>query len=400
MQNVVLTNSGQAPLVISNVTTGPMFPISNNSCPPSLAAGANCTIQIIFQPTTAGDHLAALTITNDAFGNPHTVSLTGRGLAPPGQPAVSLSSTSLEFGKVGLQQSARQNVTLTNTGNEVLTINTIGVEPPEFQQSHTCPDLLDSNTSCTISIDFTPLISGPVTGLLTIDDDAPGSPHTVDLAGVGVASAIQIRTVLAENSDQIDPIAFTLNGETFQLLPDDLVRRGGLSPGEYLLTETLPKDWVWESINCDNGTFIENSATTVAEVTINLAVEEEVTCTFTNKYDPPTAVDLTSFTAEGSATQITLRWATGNEVDSEGFNIWRSEQVTGPYSKLNGALIPARGNSFSGASYEFIDTTVLKGKTYAYKLEDIDTFAASTFHGPILTTASDQRRTYLPLILK
>ena len=35
-------------------------------------------------------------------------------------------------------------------------------------------------------------------------------------------------------------------------------------------------------------------------------------------------------------------------------------------------LIPAKGSATQGASYEFVDKNVKNGRTYYYKLEDID----------------------------
>lgn len=97
--------------------------------------------------------------------------------------------------------------------------------------------------------------------------------------------------------------------------------------------------------------------------------------------DCATAITLSSFTAKaGKNGSITLTWETATEVDNAGFNLYRSKNEDGAYKKINDALIPAQGNSVSGASYSFIDTPG-KGVFY-YKLEDVDAKGVSAIHGP------------------
>ena len=53
-----------------------------------------------------------------------------------------------------------------------------------------------------------------------------------------------------------------------------------------------------------------------------------------------------------------------------------------------------------GASYSYIDDTVANGITYYYKLEDVDIYGTSTFHGPVSATPARVFRTFLPLVVK
>ena len=99
-----------------------------------------------------------------------------------------------------------------------------------------------------------------------------------------------------------------------------------------------------------------------------------------------TLISLASFTATPGAKQVGLAWTTGSEVDTAGFNIWRSATATGTFVKVNPSLIPASGISPSGASYTWTDTAVSAGQTWYYKLEDIDTAGVKTLHGPVSAT--------------
>ncbi len=97
---------------------------------------------------------------------------------------------------------------------------------------------------------------------------------------------------------------------------------------------------------------------------------------------PPTAVELTFFKARVSDDgSVLLKWRTATEVDNAGFNVYRSKRENGSYKQINSTLIPAEGDSTSGASYRYKDTP---GEgTFYYKLEDVDANGASTMHGPV-----------------
>ena len=79
---VWLTNIGADPLAIGAVTmVGDFSEVTN--CGASLAAGATCAISVQMTPTIAGAITGTLTIADSAAGSPHTVGLTGTGVALP-----------------------------------------------------------------------------------------------------------------------------------------------------------------------------------------------------------------------------------------------------------------------------------------------------------------------------
>jgi hypothetical protein len=96
-----------------------------------------------------------------------------------------------------------------------------------------------------------------------------------------------------------------------------------------------------------------------------------------------TLVELTSFTAKGGADRVRLDWETATELDCAGFHIWRSETKDGNYKRINKELIPAQGGGSWGATYQVTDDRVVAGRTYYYKLEDVNFAGNSTLHGPV-----------------
>jgi hypothetical protein len=99
--------------------------------------------------------------------------------------AVTLSPTSLTFGTqlVGTSGSP-QRVVLTNTGGAALRISKIAASW-NFSQTNNCPSQVPPNGQCTINVTFDPHGRLTQTGTLRIKDDAPNSPQTVPLTGVG-----------------------------------------------------------------------------------------------------------------------------------------------------------------------------------------------------------------------
>lgn len=104
----------------------------------------------------------------------------------------------------------------------------------------------------------------------------------------------------------------------------------------------------------------------------------------------PTAVTLTHFEAVPQNDHIQVTWETATELNNLGFNLYRSETAAGPWTQLNAALIPAQQpGSITGATYEWLDTSVIPNVTYFYRLEDVDIYGMSTFHGPVSATAAE-----------
>ncbi|MGA7219434.1 MAG: SBBP repeat-containing protein [Candidatus Sulfotelmatobacter sp.] len=89
-------------------------------------------------------------------------------------------------------------LTLTNTGNEPLTITNIsiaGTNGKDFAETSACTTgSVAPQSTCTINVTFTPSITGNETATLSVTDDAPNSPQSVSLTGFGIGTgpAVQL----------------------------------------------------------------------------------------------------------------------------------------------------------------------------------------------------------------
>jgi hypothetical protein len=102
-----------------------------------------------------------------------------------------------------------------------------------------------------------------------------------------------------------------------------------------------------------------------------------------------TLVELSYVKATSRKSAGLLEWATETELDNAGFNLWRSEKKNGDYARINPYFIPAEGEAGFGAEYSYTDYDVQNGVIYYYKLEDINVYGTSIFHGPVPAIPTD-----------
>jgi len=191
-QNVTVTNTSTAgvsgvSITVSGTNQGD-FVVQTNTCS-SVAAGASCTIPIVFTPSAQDSRAAVLNVAY-AGGSPQTSSLDGTGVQ--GSTGVSLSpSTTLTFTAQKVQtQSAAQTVTLTNTGTNPITgvnVALSGANAADFGQTTTCGTSVNGGANCTISVTFKPLAAGARVATLTVTYTSSGGQQTpiVNLTGTG-----------------------------------------------------------------------------------------------------------------------------------------------------------------------------------------------------------------------
>jgi uncharacterized repeat protein (TIGR03803 family) len=182
---VNLTNNGNLPLKITSIQiTGANsgdFSESNN-CPSSLSAAASCMIDVTFTPAALGNRNASVSVTDNAPGSPQTVPISGVGVRSP----ITLSPPTVVFpGQYVGTSGLPQNVTLTNTGNNSVTISSVTASPADFAPLSGCGSSVLSGASCSIGVFFDPKTSGTISGTLTVVDSESATPQMVALTGVG-----------------------------------------------------------------------------------------------------------------------------------------------------------------------------------------------------------------------
>ena len=208
-----ITNNQTVALNISGISATGDFS-QTNTCQSAISPGGTCTIDVYFTPSVTGTRTGTLTITDDAGTSPQSVALSGIGSAS----AISISPTVLTFGnQVVNTSSAGQKVTVSNTGFVNITVNSVQ-SSGGFSESDNCSGVtLTPGQSCTITASFAPVVTGALTGTITINDTTTGAPHLVNMSGTGqtavtLSSNISFPGTNVGSSSIPDNMSLTNNG--------------------------------------------------------------------------------------------------------------------------------------------------------------------------------------------
>ena len=187
-QVLVLTNTGNAPLSVTGIDLGGTNATSfneTNNCS-SVAAGSSCNVTVTFTGMALGSYSASLSIADNGSGSPQSVALAGT----VGGAAITLSSTQLSFTAAAESTSAAQTVTLQNTGNATLMLNSVGLTgaAASFAQTNTCGTSVAAGASCTITLTFTPFLATSYSAALAITSNALPATQTIGLSGTGTGT--------------------------------------------------------------------------------------------------------------------------------------------------------------------------------------------------------------------
>jgi len=208
---LTLTSSGTAPVTISSAAlSGTGFTDSGATFPVTLNPNQSVTLQVKFNPTTAGDASGQLTISsNSSTGASMVVQLSGTGTTVTTVPQLLFSSTALSFGNVPVGSTATLSLTLTSSGTAPVTISSAVLKGTGFSDSGTTfPVTLNPNQSVTLQVQFDPTATGAAAGTLTVSSNSStGGTTQVALGGTGTAVQHEIDLSWNAPSSSADPVA-------------------------------------------------------------------------------------------------------------------------------------------------------------------------------------------------
>jgi hypothetical protein len=346
-----LSNTGDASVTLTQVTAGAAYSISGLSLPMTLAAGASTSFAIVFSPQSVGNNNATLAITSSASTSAFHVPLSGAGVTPG-----TLSVNPSSFGSVQMGGTSTQTATLANSGGSSLTITQANLTGAGFSMSGlSMPLTLTAGQSFTFSLSFAPQQGGAANGTMVFISNASDPTLSLALSGTGVVSG----------QFTVTPSSFTFGSVTV-----------GASKS---LTATL---------SATGGTVTVTSAAVSSPEfilrgpSLPLTIGSGETASFTLTFTPQASGSATSnlfFTTASSSSPFTAALAgsgvapvehsvnlfwDGSSSEVTGYNVYRSGQSGGPYSKMN--TTPVAGTTYT-------DTSVQAGETYYYVTTSVGT---------------------------
>jgi hypothetical protein len=194
-QTLTIGNTGTTAFALSLVLSGDFTDTTN--CAATLAGGASCKVVFTFVPSQPGTRQGLLAVTAGAGTTPAYVTLSGvgTGILTPA------NNGTLNFGGVIAGEPSVQwyKITQSFTSFTVATASTTLGSPytailvEDTGYGHGQPPSSAFTTSatgtcynCWVGVQFTPPVTGPIPGTLTLTSATSGSPYVLSLTGNGL----------------------------------------------------------------------------------------------------------------------------------------------------------------------------------------------------------------------
>ena len=274
------------------------------------------------------------------------------------QAALTITPASASFGDVTVGSPSTQTVQITNSGTGTLTISQVSASGSGFSTSSlSLPISLAPNQSTSFNVVFSPASAGTVSGAVSIVSNAPNSPATVALSGIGVAAS--------------QTLSFSSTSLAFGSVND-----GSSSTQSVTVTNTGNASVTISTITESGAGFALSGAGTPVTLSagqhLSFAVVFSPTAAGTdsgsvsvasNATGSPATIALSGTGVAVSTHTVSLNW-TASTSTVAGYNVYRSTANGSGYAKINSALVS--GVSYSDAS------TLQSGTTYYYVTTAVD----------------------------
>jgi hypothetical protein len=306
-----------------------------------------------FSPTVAGASTGTVSVHSDASNSPATISITGSSV----QPQLSVVPASVSFGDVTVGQTNTQTVTLRNPGTANVTITQANVTGPGLIASGiSLPLTLAPGGSTAFTLAFTPASAGSITGALSLASNAPNSPLSAPLSGIGIAKDLHLSSsatslnfgTVTPQTSHTQTVTLTNSGNASVIISQLNISGAGFSHSGMSLPVTLTV-----------GQSASFNAIFAPPTSGNLSGSATV---ISNATDSSLVIALSGTGAAPLVHFVSLNWAASTST-VVGYNLYSSSQSGGPYNRMN---------SSPTASLTYFDTDVVSGDTYYFVATAVD----------------------------
>ena len=203
--SVNLTDTGSASVTISQASvTGAGFAMTGSPAGQTIQPGQTVSFVTKFSPSSVGNASGNISISSDAPNSPMSIALTGAGT----QPGLASTPSAVSFGTVVVGSSGSASVNLSNTGSANVTISQASATGAGFTMTGSpAGQTIQPGQSISFTAQFSPTTVGSASGSISISSNAPNSPMTIALAGLGTQpglaaspTAVNFKGVVVGNS--------------------------------------------------------------------------------------------------------------------------------------------------------------------------------------------------------
>ena len=178
MKTLSIVNPGNTMLNVTNIGYPAGFSGARTGI---VAAGKTASIKVSFVPTTVKAYGGSIIASSS--GQSWTSSLTCSGSGVSVSRAIGLTGD-LAYGDIIVGQTATRILTITNSGNALLTVTNIAY-PACFSGSWT--GAVAPRSSANVTVSFTPTLAQSYTGTITVSSDSTSGTPTITCSGRGLS---------------------------------------------------------------------------------------------------------------------------------------------------------------------------------------------------------------------
>ncbi len=237
-QNITVSNSGNAPLHITNVALGGLntndYSLGASTCSGAVAANASCAVAITFSPQAAGVRSVTLTVTDDAANSPQALSINGTAAT-----AVSIAPQS--GGSAAVSVSAGQTAQFNLIATPAVGFN--------GTMTFTCSGA-PFGAACTVPTSITLASGVPTPFAVTVTTSGAGVSSSSATSPIVASSAHWLRTTPLSRSL---PIVLTTFAIVLTLFLVSRAKSNVLWPIRSMISTLMLAVLVFSGISCNSG---------------------------------------------------------------------------------------------------------------------------------------------------
>lgn len=225
---VKITNNGKKALKITSLKLSygeEAFALPSVSTPITILKGDTFSLKVVFTPKAIEFYSGGITIVSNAFlQDEYEIGLMGTGVDEAQVPHISLTSNKLEFDSTELVKTKTMTLTIKNTGNVALTIESLTMPINEanafaIEEGGDTPYMIDPDDSRDIVVSFTPQTTGEFSGLIEVQSSDPTNPiMEVNLLAKGYEAPNSVN----------DPVKNTAGNFSMRTVPNPMVSNGSV----------------------------------------------------------------------------------------------------------------------------------------------------------------------------
>jgi hypothetical protein len=186
---ITLTNTGNDTVMVVSILSGnPAFTVRPSAL--TIPPGGSATDTIRFTPAAAGKDSGYVVITSNASSSPDTLKVLGFGATY----GLTYSLSSVDFGKVLVYSSKDTLLTISNTGNQPVSITNVQYTSSTFLLLGGT-GFIAAGATVNDTIRFAPTAAGQVSAKIIITHTA-GAPDTIDVTANAVLTGIAGESLL------------------------------------------------------------------------------------------------------------------------------------------------------------------------------------------------------------